>query len=849
MVMNKLQALLATILLVVVYSFQPNPPAEGPKLVIDCSKKGAEVPASLYGVFFEEINHAGEGGLYAEMIRNRSFEDKNVPEGYSIVNGELVPAPVKNHLTGRIEKNSFKWEKEAIPGWSVSSKNEGARIKVTKVQPLDPSTSSNLQLEIPAMAAPAFIANTGFWGIVTQKGEEYLLRFYTRSKDYKGSVSARLVGEDNSIIANKSLELAPDGKWTEHRCTLVATATHSKVHFELSFEKSGTVYIDYVSLFPKRTYKGRTNGLRNDVATFLADLKPAFIRWPGGCIVEGITVSNRVEWKKTLGDPMKRSGVYDTWGYRNSYGFGYNEFLQYCEDIGAKGMFVCNVGLGCQYRMGDACSDQELDYYVKDVLDAIEYAIGSTATYWGTKRAKTGHPAPYPLQYVEIGNEQWGNLYNKRFDIFYTAIKSKYPQLTLISNHGLGKGVKEIKKTDMIDPHWYVGPDFFFKNHRLFDSLTREDYKIYVGEYACNQRVGGGNMLAALSEAAFISGMERNSDLVKMASYAPLFENKNNREWPVNLIWIDNDKVVGRSSYYVQQLFASNRPSYNLPTQLQQVKQENLIPLKGAGRIGLGSWITKTEYKDLTITFSDGKVITPDMTIGNSWIASKGDWKNLSQGILAQSSLETMATAYWTGQSVDNYELEVKARKTGGEEGFFVLFGMNNSFQTGYSFNIGGWGNTQTTLQAVEEGVTSEVLAPFVKQEIKNNQWYTIKVVVEQSTVTLYVDGKRIITYTPTPSQKQFAISGYDEKTKELIIKFTNAEEETCKTRIILDNSTGIESKGTSITLSAKSLKDENSFEEPLKISPQKKDYEGFSTDFTYKFPPNSFTVLRLKVK
>jgi alpha-L-arabinofuranosidase len=336
------------------------------------------------------------------------------------------------------------------------------------------------------------------------------------------------------------------------------------------FNGSGTVWIDYISLFPESTYKNRPNGLRRDVAEFLEAMHPAFIRWPGGCIVEGISLINRVEWKKTLGDPADRPGQYDTWGYHNSYGFGYHEYLQFCEDIGAKAMFVCNVGLGCQYRVGDACSEGEVQYYINDVLDAIEYATGDKSTSWGAKRVAAGHPDPFPLQYIEIGNENWGPVYNKRCDMFYKAIKARYPQLTLISNHGLTSDMTGVEKVDMIDPHWYVEPDYFFKNTRIFDTVPRKDHLIYVGEYACNQKVGGGNMLAALSEAAFITGMERNSDIVRMASYAPLFECRNDRTWPVNLIWYDNLQVVGRSSYYVQKVFAENRPSRNLHSEIHQ---------------------------------------------------------------------------------------------------------------------------------------------------------------------------------------------------------------------------------------------------------------------------------------
>lgn len=305
--------------------------------------------------------------------------------------------------------------------------------------------------------------------------------------------------------------------------------------------------------------------------------------------------------EEVSGRSCARSGEYSTWGYRCSYGFGYHEMLQFCEDIDAKAMFVCNVGLGCQYRMGDASPESKIAYYLDDCMDAIEYAIGDVTTEWGAKRAEQGHPEPFPLQYVEIGNENWGDEYDKRFDIFYTAIKAKYPELILISNHGLG-GTGKIAKTDMIDPHWYVNPEFFFQNTTIFDNHPRGKYDVYVGEYACNANVGGGNMRAALSEAAFISGMERNGDLVKMTSYAPLLENRNDRSWAVNLIWLDTDQVLGRSSYYVQQMAAENRPTYNVKSNMTMSTPR--IADYNEGRFGFGSWHTQVEFKDVKLTRS-----------------------------------------------------------------------------------------------------------------------------------------------------------------------------------------------------------------------------------------------------
>lgn len=344
-------------------------------------------------------------------------------------------------------------------------------------------------------------------------------------------------------------------------------------------------------------------------------------------------------------------------------------------------MYVCNVGLGCQFRMGDACSEDKIDFYLNDCLDAIEYALGDKTTEWGARRTADGHPKPFPLQYVEIGNENWGDEYDKRFDIFYKTIKEKYPQLTLISNHGIN-GTGKIAQTDMVDPHWYVAPDFFYQNSTIFDQHPRGKYTVYVGEYACNRGVGGGNMTAALSEAAFISGMERNGDLVKMASYAPLFENRNDRSWSTNLIWIDSDQVLGRSSYYVQKMAAENRPTYN----------------------------------------------------------------------------------------------------------------------------------------------------------IKYNR-------------SVSMDKNSNLTHSSDSIPLQFISSGYDEETKEIIIKVVNAADVPYSTSFQLDGVTKVDKKGNIITLSATSGKDENSFDEPEKIYPRQIEYNEFNKHFSYEFLPFSYTIFRISAR
>ena len=538
----------------------------GDNITINMQERGPEVPASMYGVFFEEINHAGDGGLYAELVQNRSFEELNMPDGYRAEGPWLYPAQTRYHLDGKVRSDRrYRWTVEQIPGWELESPN--AVMSLTKESPMFDNAPTQLHISFDGMEAVRLV-NRGYWGMAVKAGEKYQLRTIIRTiSGYKCTIKAKIISHANNTLAETVIECDSSGRWKDTSLELVPSFTDREARLVLEFTGGkGHVWLDYVSLFPEDTFNHRPNGMRKDVAQVLADLRPAFFRWPGGCVVEGITLNNRFEWKKTLGDPAGRPGEYSTWGYRCSYGMGWHEVLQYCEDIGAKAMFVCNVGLACQFRMGEACPEDSVRYYLEDCIDAIEYAIGDpTRNKWARLRAEAGHPEPFPLGYVEIGNENWGPVYDKRFDYFYKELKRRYPNLTFIYNEMPDReGPSLIKKTDMIDPHWYETPQFFYGNAHLFDTWERGKYTVYVGEYACNRNVGGGKMVAALSEAAFISGMEGNSDLVKMTSYAPLLENQNDRRWATNLIWLNSDQVVGRSSYYVQKMFAENRPTYNV---------------------------------------------------------------------------------------------------------------------------------------------------------------------------------------------------------------------------------------------------------------------------------------------
>lgn len=808
---------------------------------IDLARRGADIPASMYGIFFEEINHAGDGGLYAELIQNRGFEDSSVPEGYTVKGDRIFPpADRTNHLTGARPHPdlSFRWNPDPIPAWRFEQlEGSGASAELTREYPLNEASPTALKVTLPGKGRIA-LSNCGFWGMNIEKGKGYYLRMNTSNGNrFEGRAILKLVAEDGTELCNRPLAIDPDKTWCEYTGQLTATGSDPHARFVIELEGTGTLLLDYVSLFPE-TFRNRINGLRKDIAQTLEALHPAFVRWPGGCIVEGIDLSNRIEWKKTIGDPKSRPGIYDTWGYRATMGFGYHEFLQFCEDIGAAGMFVCNAGIGCQGRVGDACREEDLDAFIQDALDAIDYALGDGTTEWSRKRVENGHPEPFPLQYVEIGNENWGPVYEKRYDRFYRAIKAKYPRLTLISTLGLG-GQHRHERVDMIDPHWYVAPEFFLSSSRLFDQQERGGYAVYVGEYAVNQQVGGGNLLGALAEAAFLSGMERNSDLVKMASYAPLLENVNDRVWPTNLIWFDSHRVMGRSSYHVQKMYAENRPDYNTATEFEQPRSGVQV----SGRIGLGGWNTDNEYRELKVTLPDGRVIEADMERG--WTPKGGTW-SAADGTLSQEGPGVMRWSIWDSpEEFSDCSISVKARKKSGDEGFILYFGMQG--ETGYVLNIGGWGNQTTAFQRMV-GADMPQIPNNIAQQVETGRWYDIRIDIHGDSFTYSLDGKRMLEARIEQS-RQYVVSGYDETTGEAVIKFVNATEKPFTAGIELAGAESVGRTGKAIVLTSGDPSDENSLDDPGKVVPEERVYKGFSDRFTYTFDPWSFTVLRIKVQ
>ena len=816
---------------------------------INMGRRGSAVSPNLFGIFFEEISHAGDGGLYAELVQNRGFEEHVLPSSMTYRDGRAyaIDSPNYEHRNNRKWNIPWNMEEKKMQGWKVEGKDASVSGTVIEAkQPLHPNTPHAMELKITKVGSggKAILTNTGYWGMGLKAGERYDLRMFVKSGDYKGNITARLIDSATGAdLGSHTFTFEKGSEWKELRAMLSSSGSASQGNLCLEFGSKGTVEVDYVSLFPRNTFKGRRNGQRADVAQMLVDMHPQFMRWPGGCIVEGTTYENRVKWKETLGDPMTRRGEWDVWGYRATWGMGYHEFLQFCEDLHMDAMFVNNAGMSCSVRNGDyVSSDAAMDSVVQDFRDAIDYALADPATNeWAKKRAQAGHPAPFPLKYVEIGNENVGPEYVKHFNYIFSKLKAEYPQITFINTLGhTDPLLEQIPGDYMVDPHWYRNPDFFFNNNHLFDDAPRT-HGIYVGEYACNSGVGAGNLLAALSEAAFIMGMERNSDVVKMSSYAPLFENENHRDWPTNLIHINSSQVFGRASYYVQQMAAENRPTYNVAVS-EPTTSEKATPF-AAGGIGLGSYITHCEYKDIRITDAEGKTTTCD---ASQFKSQRGNWTS-NGGVLRVDSDEPLTLTQLPGFKGDNFTLELKARKLSGNEGFFIYYGLDDSGRNGYGVNIGGWNNRTTAIQPMMRGRVNDVVSNRARQSVDSDKWYDVKVVVTPLEVTLFVDGKETVKGHPATTTRHFCQPGYDEKTGELVIKVVNGTDKPYRRDFVIEGAQNVAPTGKVITLSG-DAQDENSFENPTKLSPRTTVYGRFDKSFSYEFEPMSFTILRLKV-
>lgn len=519
---------------------------------VNTKKVGAKVQPTMYGIFFEDINYAADGGLYGELVKNRSFEFPDALMGWKAF--------------GKFEvKNDGPFER--CPHYVVlgySGHNDAA---------------TGLQ-------------NEGYFGIGIDKGEDYRFSVWAKAVSGDATVEVSLVDEntmeEHQEFATAELKVSGN-EWKKYELVLKPTKTVQKANLRLLLKGKNSVALEHVSLFPKHTFKDRDNGMRRDLAQALYDLHPGVFRFPGGCIVEGSSLEQRYQWKNSIGPvenrPLNGNRWLSTFNYRlfpdyyQSYGLGFYEYFLLSEDIGAEPLPVLNVGMACQYQNWNNPKAHvpvdSLQPYIQDCLDLIEFANGDVNTTWGKKRAEMGHPAPFNLKFLAVGNEQWDNLYYERLRPFVKAIKAKYPNIKLIGTSGpdsegemFDKGWKAMKelKADLVDEHFYRDEHWFLSHGLRYEGYDRKGPKVFAGEYACHGKGKKWNHFeTSLYEAAFMTDLERNADVVDMATYAPLFAHVDGWQWRPDMIWYDNTRMFKTVSYYVQQMYACNKGTNVLP--------------------------------------------------------------------------------------------------------------------------------------------------------------------------------------------------------------------------------------------------------------------------------------------
>lgn len=784
-------------------------------LTVHVDRSGPRVSPQLYGVFFEEINHAGDGGLYAEMVRNRDFQEASGP----------FPAA---------------WFARAEAGAKASVTLDGDH-------PSEAMAPKSLRLDVSG-PGKCSVLNGGYWGMNVRRGATYQLSFFARrGVGIAPELTVALEGAMGEERARTTVRgLTP--RWKRYTVRLTANADDADARLALSPGGSGSVWLSVVSLFPEHTWKRRKNGLRSDLAGMVDELRPAFLRFPGGCFVEGGDhLADAFRWKTTLGDIAARPGHQNAiWGYRSTDGLGFHEYLQFCEDLGAEAMFVVNCGMSHKELVPMA----QLGPWVQDALDGLEYALGPATSHWGAVRAKNGHPAPFRLKYVEIGNENgmfggsFGGSreqYAERYRVFYDAIKARYPAVVAIANTPIPHPM------DLVDDHYYNSPAWFWSNIGLYDQRDRRAPKVYVGEYAVTSDCGKGNLKAGLAEAAWLTGLERNSDVIEMASYAPLFVHTRDRKWNPDAIVFDSARSYGTPSYYVQRLYARNRPDVILP---MDVTPPATAPATEKGGIGLATWATQAEFRDIEV-IRDGKTVyRSDFSSGSAgWKPLRGKWSTVD-GALRQSDPTVDRRIVLDApelKDASDYTLHLKARKLAGEEGFLIMFRTQDEGSY-YWWNVGGWSNRE---DAIEKSVAGSKfsLGAHVPNRVETGRLYDLRIEVQGVRIRCYLDGKLKLDVTDRPAPTLAAVAGRTEKSDEIIVKVVNGAETDLTADIRLDGAAKLESRGKAYVLSGDSMQAENSLEQPEKIAIQQRPVTGVGPQFTYTFPARSVTVLRLKQK
>ena len=755
----------------------------------------------FYGIFFEDINHAADGGLYGEMVRNRAFEFSPMDN------------PSYQALTA--------WKKIEQGGASVSA-------SVSNKAPFSQRNPNYLVLEIADTGARAGIKNLGYnSGIAVKEGTDYNFSCYART-DKPCTVIISIDDAYGKPITEKQLNITSD-EWTEYSFTLTSPVTDNSAVLAVTSREKCKFCMDFVSLFPADTYKNRKNGMRKDIAKMLADLKPKFMRFPGGCLIHDGTLNaddrnSMYRWKNTIGDITERPARRNNWRYNQSLGLGYYEYFQFCEDIGAKPLPVLPAGYNP--HMEQAAPLDEMREWIDDALDLIEFANGSTDTKWGKVRADMGHSAPFNLEYLAIGNEEVGQGFWDRYDLFHKELREKHPEIKLINSAGPFPGGGEFERgwnnarkngSDLVDEHYYTSPEWFLANHHRYDNYPSDGPKVFLGEYAS----WGNTYYNALIEAAYMTGLENNAHAIGLVCYAPLLANVDYVNWQPDMIWFDNHRVYGSANYYVQKMFMNNTGSRLLETKAEGL--DNKITLGAdyiSGQIELEADRCNADFYNISIT---------DMVSGE---VKKFDSFSFANG--GKKCLDTINSRH--------YKVEFTARRNFGDKGFKLYFGKSDEKNLIQWF-IGGWQNQDTEVNAQVNGRGSCLDHNIFS--VMTGQEYRLCLEVNGREITTYINGKvanTAVDKQPVMEELYYTASADSEN---IYIKAVNVRDTEVSSQVCVEQINSISAEV--YTISGNNPDDMNDFDNPTKVAPELTTLSADTNTFDYTFPPQSVTVFKLK--
>lgn len=770
------------------------------------TKTKTEPLGDLYGIFFEDLNHAADGGLYGEMVQNRSFEycAADHKDYHALTAWEPL-------------ENGGKVKLVAETGGAVSEKNP-----------------HYLGLDILYPGRDVGVWNLGFApGMAYERGKTYRVSLYAkREQDREQPLMISLRAKDGRVYAWE--EILVTNAWERYEVSLTAPETDWEGRLAVTAKGRGKVYLDLVSMFPEDTFLGRENGLRADIAGLLKDMRPKFMRFPGGCLVHdgSLDASARdaqYRWKNTVGPVKDRPSRRNNWGYNQTLGLGYFELFQFCEDIGAKPLPVIPAGYDPHHHR--AVPLDEMQPFIDDALDLIEFANGDASTKWGGLRASMGHEAPFGLEYLGIGNEEVGEEFFVRYAVIHRAVREAYPQIKLINTaspfaaggeYERGWESARAMQSDLIDEHYYMAPEWMLANHHRYDTFQKGDPKVFLGEYAS----WGNTWYNGLAEASYMIGLERNAHAVALACYAPMLCNVNYVNWKPDMIWFDNHRAYGSVNYYVQKLFMQNQGDYLLKTQKEDWGETEIWetdPKRLPGKIFLSSDDAVVAYRDIWAEDLETgeRFAFPDCQV---------------DGTHPRAELMEMQS--------ERYRIHAKATEISGYKGMKVFFGYESE-ENHFCFAMGGWQNMDLFLTQKIHGRNTDLCQ--YAMEVEEGREYDLEIRVEGRQITTYVDHRKYHQIASLPvAAEPLYVSASVEEGGDILVKAVNVTDTPRELELVFEGLEDVCRRMDVYQMAGYDLEAENDFDHPRRVSPASQEDSVCNGRKIWNAPARSVTVMRI---